>query len=61
MTQTGVWLKPNETQMNSNFECTNFSRFGFFKIAIHLKVNIKKGTEELHCVLSQNLVTPFTC
>lgn len=43
MTQGMVWLIPNETRVNSNFEPTNFSRIWLLKNPIHLKVSIKKG------------------
>lgn len=48
-----IWLKPNETQMNSNFESANSFRICLSKAPIDLKVSIKKRQEELYCFKSK--------
>lgn len=58
MTHTGVWLKPNETQVSSNSEPANSSRIWLLKTPIHLKVSIKRGEEGLYCFKS-DFIHPF--
>lgn len=53
MTQTGIWLKPNGTQANSNSEPVNSSSIWLLKTPIHLKVSIKKEVEGLYCFKSE--------
>lgn len=53
MTQTGVWVKPNETQANSNSDPVNSSSIWLFKTPIHFKVSIKKEVEGIYCFKSE--------